>query len=247
MKETRIIMGMPISIEIADASVTHDALEKIFSYFTHVDETFSPYKDTSEVTRINRGEIAEKDYSSEMREVLALAEKTKIDTNGYFDIKKPDGSFDPSGIVKGLAIKKAAEQLLDMGYKNFYVDAGGDIQSQGKNEKGEEWSVGIRNPFSLKEIVKIVRPRSAGVATSGSYIRGQHIYNPFAPKDELREIVSLTVVGPDVLEADRFATGAFAMGRNGIHFVEQLSGFEGYAIDSEGVATLTSGFEAYIQ
>ncbi len=240
-------MGMPISIEIADASATRDALQKIFAYFTHVDEKFSPYKDASEVMRINGGEIAEKDYSAEMREVLALAEKTKIDTAGYFDIKKPGGSIDPSGIVKGWAILKAYEQLTDMGYKNFYVDAGGDIQSQGKNKKGEEWSVGIRNPFNSKEIVKIVHPRSAGVATSGSYIRGQHIYNPFAPKEELHEIVSLTVVGPNVLEADRFATGAFAMGREGIHFIEQLSGFEGYAIDSKGIATLTSGFEAYAQ
>lgn len=240
-------MGMPISVEIVDASVTHDVLEKIFAYFTHVDETFSPYKNDSEVMRINRGEISEKNYSPEMREVLALAEKTKIDTGGFFDIKKPDGSIDPSGIVKGWAIQQAAEQIVDMGYKNFYVDAGGDIQSQGKNEKGEEWSVGIRNPFSVKEIVKVVHPHNAGVATSGSYIRGQHIYNPLAPKEKLHEIVSLTVVGPDVLEADRFATGAFAMGREGIKFIEQLSGFEGYAIDSEGIATLTSGFDAYTQ
>ena len=238
---------MPISIEIADTSATHDALEKIFAYFTHVDETFSPYKDTSEVMRINRGEIAEKDYSSEMREVLALAEKTKIDTGGFFNIKKPDGSIDPSGVVKGWAIQQAATQLLDRGYKNFYVDAGGDIQSQGKNEKGEEWSVGIRNPFNTKEIVKILYPSGLGVATSGSYIRGQHIYNPHAPKEELHEVVSLTVIGPDVFEADRLATGAFAMGREGIHFIEQLSGFEGYAIDREGIATLTSGFEAYTQ
>lgn len=240
-------MGMPITIEIADSSATRHALEKIFAYFVYVDEKFSTYKHTSEVMRINRGEISGKDYSFEMREVLALAEKTKKDTDGYFDIQKPDGSIDPSGIVKGWAIQQAATQLKEMGYENFYVDAGGDIQSAGKNEKGEEWSVGIRNPFNTKEIVKIIRPRNAGVATSGTYIRGQHIYNPRAPKEELHDIVSLTVIGPDVLEADRFATGAFAMGREGIHFIEQLPGFEGYAIDEKGVATLTSGFEMSTQ
>ena len=132
-----------------------------------------------------------------------------------------------------------------MGYSTFYVDAGGDIQSHGVNTKGEKWSVGIRNPFNLKEIVKVIYPRGSGVATSGTYIRGQHIYNPHAPEEVLDDIVSLTVIGPDVLDVDRFSTGAFAMGREGINFIEKLPDFEGYAIDSKGIATLTSGFETY--
>jgi thiamine biosynthesis lipoprotein len=57
--------------------------------------------------------------------------------------------------------------------------------------------------------------------------------------------VSITVIGPDVLEADRFATAAFAMGKGGIAFIENLPGFEGYAIDAQGIATMTSGFGAY--
>jgi thiamine biosynthesis lipoprotein len=51
------------------------------------------------------------------------------------------------------------------------------------------------------------------------------------------------VVGPDVLEADRFATAAFAMGLDGIDFVERTPELEGYAIDKNGLATFTSGFD----
>ena len=36
------------------------------------------------------------------------------------------------------------------------------------------------------------------------------------------------------------------MGRDGIVFIEQLEGFEGYMIDAQGIATLTSGFERYV-
>jgi thiamine biosynthesis lipoprotein len=36
-----------------------------------------------------------------------------------------------------------------MGYKNFYIDAGGDIAARGTNPAGKEWSVGIRNPFNF--------------------------------------------------------------------------------------------------
>jgi len=36
-----------------------------------------------------------------MNMVFLLAEETNQATSGYFDIKKPDGSYDPSGLVKG--------------------------------------------------------------------------------------------------------------------------------------------------
>jgi thiamine biosynthesis lipoprotein len=245
MKETRIIMGMPVTVVIADASATRDALEKIFDFMIATDERFSTYKSTSEISRINSGDIKEGEYSPEMREIFALAEQTKQETNGYFDIAKADGSLDPSGVVKGRAIQRAAGLLTQSGYTNFYVDAGGDIQSRGVNEQGEAWSVGIRNPFNHDEIVKVIYPQGAGVATSGTYIRGQHIYNPHMREKELHDMVSLSVVAPNVLEADRFATAAFAMGKEGINFIEQLPGFEGYAIDPLGRATMTSGFNRY--
>ncbi|TIW09462.1 MAG: FAD:protein FMN transferase, partial [Mesorhizobium sp.] len=121
------------------------------------------------------------------------------------------------------------------------------IQSCGRNASGRDWSVGIRNPFHTDEIVKVVFPHGHGVATSGTYARGQHIYNPHAVHEPISDIVSLTVIGSDVLEADRFATAAFAMGRDGILFIEQTPGLEGYLIDSNRRATPTSGFGAFCQ
>jgi thiamine biosynthesis lipoprotein len=244
MKEVRDIMGMPIEIEIVGQKV-EDVLNDAFAYLTSVDERFSTYKKESEISRINRGEVGEGEMSDEMKEVFVLAEKTKKETNGYFDIRRPDGTIDPSGIVKGWAIYHTATRIKKAGYTNFFVNAGGDIALSGKNERGNEWSVGIKNPFNLKEVVKVIYPHGKGVATSGSYLRGAHIYNPLAPKEELSEIKSITIIGPDVLEADRFATAAFAMGKKGISFIESVPGLEGYMIDAGGTATLTSGFSLY--
>ena len=248
---------MPITVEVVDAATSSGILDEVFAYFTEVDKRFSTYKGDSEISRLNaevklsRGskEPVEKFYagshlSEEMSEIFTLAEKTKQETNGYFNIKRSDGYIDPSGIVKGWAIKNAADILAHCGSHNFFVEAGGDIQTSGKNSAGEEWSVGIRNPFKLDEIVKVIFPRGRGVATSGSYERGDHIYNPLSPEQKLHEIKSITVVGPDVLEADRFATAAFAMGRAGVQFIESLPGLEAYSIDKNGIATMTSGFLA---
>ena len=60
------------------------------------------------------------------------------------------------------------------------------------------------------------------------------------------EIASISVIGPNVYEADRFATAAFAMGEKGIEFIEGLKGFEGYMIKNNQIAVMTSGFKKYL-
>jgi thiamine biosynthesis lipoprotein len=246
MRVTRLLMGMPITVEIVGGNGQASAtVEEVFGYFDAVDRRFSTYKDDSEISAINQGRLGEKDYSDEMREVLALAEKTRRETGGYFDIRTSAGTLDPSGVVKGWAIRNAAALVARSGARDYFVDAGGDIQSAGHNGDGKEWRVGIRNPFDQAEIIKVVEPRGKGVATSGTYVRGQHIYDPHARDVPIEEIVALTVIGPDVLEADRFATAAFAMGRSGIGFIQQTPGLEGYLVDRNGRATFTSGFEGY--
>jgi thiamine biosynthesis lipoprotein len=246
LQDTRLIMGMPVCVAIGDAAATTQDIEAAFSIFTVADHRFSPFRPDSELSRLNRNEIVPEDCSGAMCEILALAEETKAQSGGYFDIRRPDGSLDPCGIVKGWAILEAAQELTRRGLDDFYLDAGGDIQARGRNCEGADWRIGIRNPFRAKEIVKVLCPRGAGVATSGSYLRGAHIYNPHAPDAKLDEIVSLTVIGPDILDADRFATAAFAMGRAGIEFIERLSGFEAYEIDAGGNARMTSGLERYL-
>src|SRR4051812_40331519 len=125
MRKTKIIMGMPIALDIAHAR-GRELGETVFSYFNAVDRRFSTYKEDSEISRINRGEFIQEQWSEEMREVLALAEQTKRETSGYFDIRRPDGLLDPSGVVKGWAILNAARMLLRADARDFYIDAGGD-------------------------------------------------------------------------------------------------------------------------
>jgi thiamine biosynthesis lipoprotein len=244
MKQTRLLMGMPITVEVVDAGVHPDDLDRVFTHFTWIDETFSTYKASSEISRLNRGELRESECSADMHAILALAERTKRETDGYFDIER-DGVRDPSGIVKGWAIQCAAQLLRDDGRRNFYVEAGGDAQVCGMKH-GELWRVGIRNPFNRDENVKILSVSDCGVATSGTAIRGQHIYDPHHPDQPLLAVASITVIGPNVVDADRFATAAFAMGREGIRFIQTLPSYEGYMIDAEGRATYTAGLERYV-
>ncbi len=237
-------MGMPITLEITGAATAAD-FAAVRRYFTHVDETFSTYKPTSDISRINGGWPVER-ASDEVKAVLDLCEETQRATDGYFDIHRPDGTIDPSGLVKGWAIQQAAELLKRRGRQNFCLEVGGDIQVAGRNANDRPWRIGLRNPLAPSEIIKTIAVTTEGVATSGTAERGQHIYNPHRPAKLLEEVISLTVIGPDIYEADRFATAAFAMGPAGIALIERTDGFEGYSIYRAGMATLTSGFERYV-
>src|SRR5258708_4670682 len=164
MKRTRLLMGMPITVELVDPKVTESDIASVFDYFASVDRMFSTYKKESEISRLNAGELTKKQLSPDVWQILQLADDTRRESNGYFNIQH-NGKIDPSGIVKGWAIYNAASLLKSHGFHNFYVDAGGDIQVFGKNEKGGHWTVGIRNPFNQEEIVKVVWLENKGIAT----------------------------------------------------------------------------------
>lgn len=237
-------MGMPVSVEIVGALDASDAIETTFRYFMEIDERYSTYKPTSAISRINNG-LPEIEWNRETKYIFSLCDQTKRQTDGFFDIVH-DGHYDPSGLVKGWAIEQAAKRLQERNIANFCIEAGGDFQVSGTNAEGNTWKIGIRNPSNRNEIIKVLAVTQEGVATSGTAIRGQHIYNPHAPTTPIDDIKSLTVVGPNIYEADRFATAAFAMGRPGIQFIESRPELEGYMIDVSGIATFTSHFERYV-
>ncbi|MCA9334858.1 FAD:protein FMN transferase [Candidatus Saccharibacteria bacterium] len=241
-KETQLIMGMPITLIAPDGKNINTAFQKVFQFFHAIDKQFSPYIDSSEVSKINAGIITETEYSTEMKDVLQLSEQTQIETNGYFNVWH-NGIFDPSGIVKGWAIQKASK-LLHEYTNNFYVDAGGDIQTNGVNHEGLPWRIGIRNPFNRHENIAIVNLSNYAVATSGTAIRGEHIYNPHTGNSPA-DILSLSVIAQNILDADRIATAAFAMGQSGIRFIEEKPGYEGYMVGSSKQITATSGWKQY--
>lgn len=245
------IMGTAIGIDVRDAAVPPDALEAAFEYLRGVDRRFSTYKPDSEVSRLSRGEIAEADCSSELREVLDLCEQVRVTSEGYFDIRahRNDGGLDPSGLVKGWSLENAGRILGQAGARNYCINGGGDIVIRGEVSPGEPWRVGIRHPLIGDKLAAVLAVRDLAVATSGAYERGDHVRDPFtglAPAG----ILSVTVVGPSLTLADAYATAAFAMGPRGLGWIAGLAEHDGCTITadpdgSNGRLAWTPGFESY--
>jgi ferredoxin-NADP reductase len=185
MRETRLLMGMPVTIEITD-NAPASILEQGFAEFMAVDERFSLWKPGSEICALNRGEIAMRDVSNEMRTVLTLADRTKRETDGYFDIRQADGSLDPSGIVKGWAIRYVASMIANAGVRNFFVDAGDDRRpfTIASAPSESEVRLGVkfyRGSSAFKRSLSAMKP--------GDVIYGSHLAGSFTlPTDAERKL-----------------------------------------------------------
>jgi thiamine biosynthesis lipoprotein len=235
-------MGMPAKLIVAEEREVKQILQKIKELFENIDTRFSTYKEDSLISRLNRDEITERE-DPELELILSECGKTKAETKGYFDCHYL-GTLDPSGLVKGYAISQAAKLLKADGYQNFLIEIAGDLQTSGVNEDQLPWQVGIENPFNRSEMVKVVKLSGQGMATSGTAIHPDHIINPLT-HHPAHEIASMTVIAPDVYDADRFATAAFAMGTKGIEFIHNLSRCAGYMITNDRQAVMTEEFKQY--
>ncbi len=237
-------MGMPIAIDVRDPHVDPGAVEEAFAWLRFVDATFSTYRDYSEISRLNRGELAEADAHEDVREVLLRCEQLREETRGYFDARAPiPGAVDPSGLVKGWSVDRAARILDAAGARNYYLNAGGDIRVRGCPAPGRPWRVGIQHPLVAGSVAAVVEANDLAIATSGEYERGHHIVNPRTglPPDG---VLSVTVVGPDLATADAYATAAFAMGEAGPRWTAHLRGYEAMTILADETVMSTGAFPA---
>jgi thiamine biosynthesis lipoprotein len=242
MKVAQNIMGMPITVEVLGGRDLDAAVSEVFDLFRAVDETFSTYKPGSEISRLNRGELSLAEASLQVKEVLAECEHLKRETSGYFDITRA-GQIDPSGYVKGWAIYRAARLLDSRHITRYCLNAGGDMQLRGEGPANGPWVIGIANPFEPAKLAKKLYLTNVAVATSGSYERGQHIYNPQSGQ-LVTDPVSLTVVGATIDRVDAFATAAFCMGKAALPFLLQ-HGCEAMLVSAAGNVTLTPGFRRF--
>jgi thiamine biosynthesis lipoprotein ApbE len=129
------VMGLPVSVDVRRCGRdVGPALRGAFDWLRDVDARFSPFRPTSEVSRLDRGELAH--HGADMTEVLALCAEYERRSGGAFRARLPGRGFDPSGIVKGWAVQRMADLLVADGLWHFCVNAGGDVVTRGEPEPG---------------------------------------------------------------------------------------------------------------
>lgn len=159
--------------------------------------------------------------ASELKAVLGSVDAGMLDFDGEMLTLKDGQKIDFGGIAKGYTSARVMEIFEEYGVENGMISLGGNIQTMGKNESGQPWNIGIRDPKGdANDALGAVKVSGKAVVTSGGYERyfeedGNtyiHILNPKTGQPADEDLVSVTIVSEDGTLADAMSTSIYLMG-----------------------------------
>lgn len=165
-------------------------------------------------------------------------------------IALPSGcALDLGGIAKGWTVDRAAERLV--AFRDFAVDAGGDLHAGGTRADGSPWTVGVADPDMPDRDLLTLTVRDEAVATSSVARRhwkgGHHLIDPRDGRPSRSEVVQATVIADTVATAETLAKAALLAGeRDGLRLIALaradgvLVGRGGHLATTDGIARRTA-------
>src|SRR6266496_2207695 len=145
-RRTLEVMGTVVSFTVIPGGLAEAAvqasLDAACGTLREADATFSLWDPRSPASRLRRGETRLDQVPAEVAEVLELCRTARAASRGWFDPWAVPGGFDPTGLVKGWAAKRALEVLRRAGAAAAMVNAGGDLAAFGCPGPGRAWRAG---------------------------------------------------------------------------------------------------------
>ncbi len=190
---------------------------------------------------------------AEIRKLLARVDAGSIVVEGRdIRFKKPGMAITLDGIAKGYIVDRAAGLLAKNNIKNFLINAGGDIRTEGERQDRKPWTIAIQDPHKKRHYPDIIQICDGAIATSGNYEvyfdrekMFHHIVNPrtgMSPHDDS----SVSVTAPTTMEADALSTSVFVMepAEKGIRFIDSLPRYECLVLSAAGKVKKSKGWKS---
>ncbi|GHT48914.1 FAD:protein FMN transferase [Bacteroidia bacterium] len=137
----------------------------------------------------------------------------------------PRLQLNASSIAKGYAVDVVAELFHLYGITDYMIEIGGEVRTKGKNPSGKVWSIEILKPIDdatglQQDRQEVIFLENYSLATSGNYRnfyikdgkKYAHTINPLTGYPSEETILSASVLYPDCMTADAWATAFMAMG-----------------------------------
>ncbi len=180
-----------------------------------------------------------------------------FDKNLAPDLELKDGKvifnarMDFAGVVKGFAVDELANFFDSRGWKNFFVDCGGDMYFSGENKNSEPWYIDIEGASSQSVLIVL---KNKGIATSGIGKRKweaegkrlHHLIDPKNPEKYSFDLKSVTVIADSTEEADVWAKTLFILGKDKIEKLVQEKKLACAVLYYNGNTWLSSEFKKYL-
>tara|TARA_B100001029_G_C15046061_1_gene447213 strand:+ start:434 stop:1420 length:987 start_codon:yes stop_codon:yes gene_type:complete len=135
-------------------------------------------------------------------------------------IKNKNVQIDVNGIAQGFSVDFIADYFNKKGVFDFMIEIGGEVFCSG-TKKGKEWVLGISNPLSdPADYIFRVSIKDKALATSGSTRKinkiGDSVYTHIMSPRNLSPIknnlLSVSVIATNCMDADAYATAFMEMG-----------------------------------
>lgn len=169
-------------------------------------------------------------------------------------LKRTGMMIDLGGIAKGYTADVISNILTEEGVKSAIINLGGNVFTHGKKVNGDEWRVGIQNPFSDRgDIVGSITTSNKSIVTSGIYeryiekdgIKYHHILSPKTGYPYENEIAGITIISDTSTDGDALSTSVFAMGvEDGMKFVNSIDGIDAIFITKDNKVYITDGIRS---
>jgi thiamine biosynthesis lipoprotein len=239
------VMGTVVTLDVyVDAVAPVDRLTahlgRARTVLHRADEVFSTWKPDSPMSRLRRGEVTLSEVPPEVAHVLEACRAARMLSDGWFDPWELPGGVDPTGYVKGWAAERALDTLRVPGVVGAVVNAAGDIASFGGPAPCQPFRFAVVDPFDRTRPSGVVEHTGA-VATSGTYERGQHLFDPRSRR-ATAAVASATVTGPELGLADALATALAVGGESLLGRLGRVDGVEALVIGHDGTRRSTAGF-----
>ncbi|HHU20168.1 MAG TPA: FAD:protein FMN transferase [Bacilli bacterium] len=197
---------------------------------------------------------ARKPANNEIKQVLPLIDDKKIELDDESQsIYLPEGNMqlDFGAIAKGYITDQVHELFIEEGVTTAIIDLGGNIFVMGHRPQGDEWNVGIQNPFLARgEIIGRIRASDQSIVTSGIYerylevdgVQYHHLLDPNTGYPFDNEIAGVSIVSDASIDGDALSTVVFTKGLEaGKAFIETYQGAEAIFITKDREVILSSG------
>lgn len=171
-------------------------------------------------------------------------------------------ALDLSAIAKGHAVDRVSHALSAHGVANHYVEVGGEVRVSGASPRGTLWRLGVERPVPGSapgaDLVSLLSVTNRAVATSGNYrnayvvdgVRVVHTLDPRIGRPVETPVASVTVIAPDCVLADGWATALMVLGASGLERVERTPDVEALLLsqgpDGALTAEQTTGMPAFL-
>lgn len=164
---------------------------------------------------------------------------------------------DLGGIGKGLAVRRAADELAAVGAP-FLVEAGGDLAVGGDGPDGQGWLVGVEDPApgpdGDPDLVAVLRLADRSCATSSVRVRHwqvdgrsvHHLIDPRTGASSTTGLHAVTVVGTDAATAEVWSKALFVLGRDAVADTCRARGLAALWVGDDGVVGTSDALHPYL-